>query len=61
MNYERKTQGEANSGKSEHLTRLRLVGLLIQRTNSHYQMLPFSQTVISLPLIWISPRITQDG
>jgi hypothetical protein len=61
MNYERKTQGEANSGKREHLTRLRLVGLLIQRTTSHYQMPPFSQTAISLPLIWISPRITQDG
>jgi hypothetical protein len=39
MNYERKTQGEANSGKSEHLTRLRLVGLLILRTTSHCQML----------------------
>jgi hypothetical protein len=61
MNYERKTQGEANSGKSEHLTRLRLVGLLILRTTSHCQMLPLSQTAISLLLIWISLRITQDG
>jgi hypothetical protein len=47
MHYANKTQGEASTGNSGHLIRLRFDSLSTQQKSSHYQTPHFLQTAIS--------------